>query len=729
MVDSLNARNILSSNFIFVQKFVNLELSIYDFFQKHSLQKQIDGTLLRAVYTVRELDRQEANQGKGTVRTSFSPDGKLLASAGEDCKEPIRVSDLQGQTLSKSNQIKFKDKSDKSDNFNNSEKCEPVKITRFSPNSQQLAAAGANGTVGIWDLRREDKELTLTNLKKLHTNQGEVKSISFSPNGKLLATTGANGTVLVWNLDNLSKKPEILRVFNFGKQDEQKEHNVWSVAFSPDGKRLAITGTRDTIRLWEREGNKWKENEKIKLFINIKDERHKNKNDDVDVDVTIVSFSLDGQKLVTAGTDDFIRVWDLTDQKLVKEAKEIRANQNKIWEISFTSDGQKLASAGEDGTARLWDFNKLKNGQPLELEKFEGHHGPVRSVSFSRDHQQLASAGDDSSVRLWNLQGNESEKPVPMKEASTNNQEVMIQKGDQRAFGEKMVMKIKSSHVGKVKSWAFSPDDSQLASGGEDRTIRLWNEEGEQEHLLPTYAEVNSMAYSPDQQLLASAGEDGTVQLWNLQDLQEGKPLAAQKAYPSPVKKVSFSRDGKVLITVGEDRAAKLQQIEWRIESSYVMQQACDHVRDYLQNNPNLSESDRQLCNGISEPEKHGKMSMGDKILVPTLTNPNKLAGVEAIRNGDFTTAINPLKAYLKNKPNDPEALIYLNNARIGTQKSYTIAISAPISSDVNGALEMLRGVAQAQNEINQAGGINKVPLRIIADDKNEPDTTNKIAE
>lgn len=66
----------------------------------------------------------------------------------------------------------------------------------------------------------------------------------------------------------------------------------------------------------------------------------------------------------------------------------------------------------------------------------------------------------------------------------------------------------------------------------------------------------------------------------------------------------------------------------------------------------------------------------------------------------------------------------------IGTQTSYTLARSDPIGSDVNGALEMLRGVAQAQNEVNQAGGINQTPLQIvIADDSNEPDIAKQIAE
>ncbi|MBD2744394.1 ABC transporter substrate-binding protein [Coleofasciculus sp. FACHB-1120] len=123
------------------------------------------------------------------------------------------------------------------------------------------------------------------------------------------------------------------------------------------------------------------------------------------------------------------------------------------------------------------------------------------------------------------------------------------------------------------------------------------------------------------------------------------------------------------------------------------------------------------------------RISIGEKSLVTANANSEKQAGVQAFASGDFASAIANFQSSLQANRNNPEALIYLNNARIGKQISYTIAASVPIGTDVNGALEMLRGVAQAQTEINQAGGIKGIPVKVaIANDDNNPEIAKQIA-
>jgi branched-chain amino acid transport system substrate-binding protein len=121
--------------------------------------------------------------------------------------------------------------------------------------------------------------------------------------------------------------------------------------------------------------------------------------------------------------------------------------------------------------------------------------------------------------------------------------------------------------------------------------------------------------------------------------------------------------------------------------------------------------------------------SAGERLLVPTNASADKIAGIDAIAAGDYARAVPLLESALAENLNDPEARIYLNNAQIGTGPSYTLAIAAPISSSTDVALELLRGVAQAQTEINQAGGIQGVPLRIlIADDQNNAAVATQVA-
>jgi branched-chain amino acid transport system substrate-binding protein len=123
------------------------------------------------------------------------------------------------------------------------------------------------------------------------------------------------------------------------------------------------------------------------------------------------------------------------------------------------------------------------------------------------------------------------------------------------------------------------------------------------------------------------------------------------------------------------------------------------------------------------------RLSAGNKLLIAGGATAKKQEAVGAIASGNYSAAIANLETSLQANRNDPEALIYLNNARIGNQKSYSIAAAVPIGSDVNAALEILRGVAQAQNELNQSGGIGGIPLKVlIANDDNNPEIASQIA-
>jgi branched-chain amino acid transport system substrate-binding protein len=123
------------------------------------------------------------------------------------------------------------------------------------------------------------------------------------------------------------------------------------------------------------------------------------------------------------------------------------------------------------------------------------------------------------------------------------------------------------------------------------------------------------------------------------------------------------------------------------------------------------------------------RISFGERILTPIDVSPAKQDGVTAISSKKFDQAIAHLTVARNLNRNDPETLIYLNNARIGAKTSYTIVASVPIGTNPNTALELLRGIAQAQNEINTSGGIKGVRLRVgIADDQDNPELAQKIA-
>ncbi|WP_405589824.1 hypothetical protein [Streptomyces sp. NBC_01190] len=256
--------------------------------------------------------------------------------------------------------------------------------------------------------------------------------------------------------------------------------------------------------------------------------------------VYAVAFSTQGHVMATAGKDDTVRLWNVTDHAHPAPlGNPIRAHAGGIMWLSFSPDSHTLAGAGRDHTVRLWNLATPK--RPTALPALRGHSGIVFSVSFSPDGRTLASAGDDGTVRLWNVTGPARASPLgkPLR-----------------------------SQKGAIASAAFSPDGRTLASAGHDHTIQLWNVTDPANpkpwgpplhgHTDTVYA----VAFSKDGRIMASAGNDFSLRLWNVSD--PAKPVALGTlpgAATNTIYAVAFSPDGKVVATAGADQTIRLWNV------------------------------------------------------------------------------------------------------------------------------------------------------------------------
>jgi WD40 repeat protein len=130
-----------------------------------------------------------------------------------------------------------------------------------------------------------------------------------------------------------------------------------------------------------------------------------------------------------------------------------------------------------------------------------------------------------------------------------------------------------------------------IVSGSKDGTIKLWTDKGE---LVQSFSEqkvgVNSVSFSPDGKMIASATWK-VIALWT----GEGKLLHTLSGHRDTVNIVSFSPDGKTIVSGSRDGTV----IRWNLDLNDLLVRGCNLVRDYLKTSPNVSESDRTLCDGI----------------------------------------------------------------------------------------------------------------------------------
>ncbi|MBD2515733.1 serine/threonine protein kinase [Nostoc sp. FACHB-973] len=246
--------------------------------------------------------------------------------------------------------------------------------------------------------------------------------------------------------------------------------------------------------------------------------------------VNALAFCPEGKILASANDDKNIKLWDLNTKKVIASLSEHR---QAVKSVAFSPDGKILASASDDKTIKLWDINTLK-----EISTLLGHSHAVKSVTFSPDGQILASGSWDKTVKLWNV--------------NTGDQICTL-----------------TGHKLQVNSVAFSPQGQIIASASYDRTIRLWQISSQKEFKnCPCYTlsgilsghawAVLTVAFSPDGKVLATGSDDKTIKLW---EVNTGQLISTLSGHSWSVVSVAFTADGKTLISASWDKTVKLWKV------------------------------------------------------------------------------------------------------------------------------------------------------------------------
>jgi WD40 repeat protein/uncharacterized caspase-like protein len=461
------------------------------------------------------------------VSVAFSRDGKMLATGAQ----LVKLWDVKS-----GNEIRT---------IKVTESNNPMeRPIAFSYDGKVLATGG--GGVKLWDLATG---------KALRTLPGDAKVLSFSPDQKTLAGTD-RAEIKLWNITT-GQEVQTLAGSQLG---------VDSVAFSTDGKLLAVGNSDNTVNLWD--SVKRQEVRVLRGHVSAiasiavsRDDKILasalaagiagiTRNDPIKIwdpitgqlvrslltrnDGYSIGLSSDGTRLISGSSGNSISLWNVSQPAVQREFAVPRTSRFVPDQVALSSDGKLIAGGGRENSIKLWD---AATGR--ELFTMTGHRKGIWDLAFSPDNKLLASAGSDAAIKLWSV-----------------------------ATGQEV--KTLADHSGGVGTIAFSPDGKKLASGSQDKMILVWDvAAGDSDGAYFGHQEwVNAVSFSPDGKKLASGSEDGEVRIWQVaargpqgEPQVIKRPLQTMTGHAGRVNSLTFNADGKLLVSGSSDASMKLWDV------------------------------------------------------------------------------------------------------------------------------------------------------------------------
>lgn len=247
---------------------------------------------------------------------------------------------------------------------------EPVRAVDFNRDGTRLASAGDDGTVRIWSTATRETE------QVFEPGVGPIHTVAFSPDGRYVGFAGGDHAVRVYGVGT---NPE--RVTLIGHTE-----GIEAVVFYPLGHVVASGGWDLTVRLWLWE---LEHRDRMKLFT-----RHEAR-------VDTIAFSPDGTKMASASRTGDVQLWNLVDNERVGVYQV--PDQKAVDEVVFSPDGKLLVAATRDMTLGWWDLSSDRPFADGPFVKLEGHRKPIISLAFHPQGTLLATAGGDHSLKIWGI--------------------------------------------------------------------------------------------------------------------------------------------------------------------------------------------------------------------------------------------------------------------------------------------------------------------------------------